>query len=211
MFVSVKAHLLVEGAFENNSAQHNYIMDIHRSSVESLSSAANHNDFTPLYQGHSGGSGFGAEIDDDCQTAIIGGGPSGPPLERFEIAPAGGSGSWGQSHRQRMPATTPVSGMLCGMLSASHIGNQAHDSSPDTPSTPMPEPNAEFFSLAMDAPTPTPEAFVGNYALGSTYTDTQNVNLSVDLSQNRLYQKRMDRRRRHAAAMASNQRSQIMQ
>mmetsp|Transcript_33168 Transcript_33168/g.86719 ORF Transcript_33168/g.86719 Transcript_33168/m.86719 type:complete len:221 (-) Transcript_33168:45-707(-) len=105
-------------------------------------------------------------------------------------------------------AGTPVSGELCSLFSATRIEAKGHDSSPDTPCsvTPMPQMQPDFLDLvSLEAQTPmvgfAPSSTLGPRAGGGgagggfgRAASGGSVYLSVDLSQNQLYQRRMNRR-----------------
>mmetsp|Transcript_27761 Transcript_27761/g.38983 ORF Transcript_27761/g.38983 Transcript_27761/m.38983 type:complete len:194 (-) Transcript_27761:111-692(-) len=174
-----------------------------------------HNAFESVFGEGEGFDGVGYDAgteDDDPGTAVIGGGPSSTGLFDMYGRTASsthtpkrnsGSGSWGSNGNSRrrpsavdaMISGTPVTGGLCQLFGAARLDGKANDSSPGTPSTPMPTCDHDFLDMSMDAQTPMPGfggAFSGSFAPAVTRTS---MYLSVDLSQNRLYQKRMQRRR----------------
>jgi hypothetical protein len=171
--------------------------------------------------GDEGAQGYGECDSDngDCGTAVIGGGPgmgdlfverpkAGAPAWRGSRPPSFGfnGAGWGGARVNAVDGFggTPISGELCGMFGATGIASpmtkQFSDSLPESPTTPMPTPSADddAFFMALDAPTPTPAAFAAGFSrtvVTSSCASQTNMYFSVDLSQNRLYQKRMQRRR----------------
>jgi hypothetical protein len=144
-----------------------------------------------------------------------------PPATQRQQPRNTGSGSWGSNSNARrrasavdaMIAGTPVTGGLCQMFGASRLeSGKSHESSPSTatPSTPMPPSDQDFRDLMSgEAQTPMPGFCNGFSGVGGgggssggggglpgTAARPVSAYLCVDLSQNRLYQKRMSRVRR---------------